>query len=747
MKAHFALCLRRIKLPVRKLPRQSLGNAYGRNNLLSILALPIREIYLIFMPMQGGGMEITMKSRLKLKIGSIAAAFGMALTAAPVYTGGVVLAAPTQNNEQTLEVSFKDVTATDSTTLSGEAKILVSVRGAAGAATIVQTALSFSGDLKYKSIQFLQGKNDPPDCILLSPNTAQVNTSKELMPSIVASKPLSFSDETDLFILTFAGEPGGEVTLKIGNVDSTYCTVSGKDIPAAEASQITVSASETENKGKTATVKILMDKVRDFSAANENGDYSDSGVDIRITGEKTNGYTVSTVLNNIPVARGGHRENETYTPTFTVENTLLADETYTVEVSGIGYVPYVKKGVTFDEVLTIDNSGFIPGDINADGKVDSADKAECKKAVDDETYADELSGAADFNRDGKVDKYDYEVFNGISDPSEVGTVPAKMAKPSVSGGSKMLTVSWTKPEASDITGYVIKYGKSEDKLDKTKEIKNADTKSAEINGLSADTTYYAAIAAVNAAGTGEFSDVAKAKTDASDSGNTGGGGSGGGGGGGGAGGGFGGGGTGGTGVTGGNTGNTGNTDGTVTAPGEFADLGNHAWATDAIYRLRNKGIINGTSDTTFAPAANIKRGDFILILVRMMGIDDEITDNFADVPSDMYYYEAIGHAKAAGIAAGDGTNFRPEESITRQDLITLAYRAFENKGYISAAEDLTALDAFADKGDVDSYASAAMASMVKASIIQGSDGKVNPKGNATRAEVAVMCDRLTALMN
>lgn len=683
-----------------------------------------------------------MKSRLKLKIGSIAAAVGMALTAAPVYTGGVVLAADTQKSEQTLEVVFKDVTAMDSTTLSGEAKIKVSVKGAAGAATIAQTALSFSGGLKYKSIQFLKGENNPPDCFLFSPNTAQVNSSGELMPSIVASKPLSFSDETDLFILTFEGEPGEKVTLKVGNTESTYCIVGGRDISAADASEITVSASETENNGKTATVRIIMDKVTDFSAADTNGEYSDSGVELRITGEKTNGYTVSTVLNNIPVRSGGHRENVS-TPTFTVENTLLADETYTVEVSGIGYVPYRKTGVTFDEILTIDNSGFIPGDINADGKVDSTDKAECKKAVDDSIYADELSGAADFNRDGKVDIYDYAIFKDIADPSEVGTVPEKMSKPSVSGGSKKITVSWTKPEASDITGYVIKYGKSEDNLNGTKEIKDADTKSVEITGLSAGTTYYAAIAAVNAAGTGEFSDAAKAATDASDSGNTGGGGAGGGGGGGG----FGGGGTGGTGVTGGNTENTGSTGNTTAVPGEFTDLGSHTWAEEAIYRLRDKGIINGTSDTTFAPAANIKRGDFILILVRMMGIDDEFADNFADVPSDMYYYDAIGRAKAAGIAAGDGTNFRPEESITRQDLITLAYRAFENKGYITAAEDLTALDVFNDKDDVDSYAAAAMASMVKASIIQGNDGKVNPKGNATRAEVAVMCDRLTALMN
>jgi len=59
---------------------------------------------------------------------------------------------------------------------------------------------------------------------------------------------------------------------------------------------------------------------------------------------------------------------------------------------------------------------------------------------------------------------------------------------------------------------------------------------------------------------------------------------------------------------------------------------------------------------------------------------------------------------------------------------------------------LSALDAFADKGDIVDYAQTAMASMVSAGIIQGSDGNVNPNGNATRAEVAVMCERMSQMM-
>jgi len=181
--------------------------------------------------------------------------------------------------------------------------------------------------------------------------------------------------------------------------------------------------------------------------------------------------------------------------------------------------------------------------------------------------------------------------------------------------------------------------------------------------------------------------------------------------------------------------------------GTFTDLANYDWAKDAIYELKNKGIISGVSQTEFAPASNIKRGDFILILTRMLGINNAFAENFADVPAWSYYYNAIGSAKALGIASGDGQSFMPENTITRQDLITLAYRAFLMKGYVASTDDLTPLDSFTDKDAISDYALAPMAAMVKAGIIQGSDSRVNPKGNATRAEVAVMCSRLAVLAN
>lgn len=634
--------------------------------------------------------------------------------------------------ESEIEVVLEDVTATETNTLSGEAKIKVSVKGAAGSVSIAQMALAFEGDLQYKSIRFLQGENNPPAGFLYSPNAALANTNKTLLPSIISGKGLDFEEETDLFILTFAGDAGETVTLSMDDTDNTYCTVDGVDFKASEKTSVTAAAASTANEGRDAVVRLVMDRVTDFTAGSQNdGAYTGSGVEVKITSEQTDGYTIYTVLNNTLISKGGHRENESI-PAFTLKNTVLDGDTYTVEVSGIGYVPYKKTGVTFDEALEITNADFIPGDVNADGKVDAADKEECEKAVADEAYADDLGGAADFNRDGKVDQYDLDIFKDMADDTKT---PEKMQKPTLSGGNKKITVKWKKPKDDSITGYTIQYGTNRSNLSESEDIEDEDAVSAELTGLKADTTYYVQIAAQNANGTGEYSDIASVKTD--DSGTGGGGG-----------------GTGGGSRPGGNTGT--NPGGNPTNPTNptppqnpdepFTDLGNHAWAKDAIYTLKDKGIISGVSETEFAPANNIKRGDFILILTRMLGVNDAFTENFADVPADSYYYNAIGSAKAAGIASGDGVNYMPENPITRQDLITLAYRAFMAKGFITEAEDTASLDVFSDKGSISDYAMAPMASMVKAGIIQGSDGSVNPLGNATRAEVAVMCARLLDLM-
>ncbi|MBQ7901604.1 MAG: S-layer homology domain-containing protein [Clostridia bacterium] len=664
----------------------------------------------------------------KKKVGSLILAASMVLGTTSVIP---VMAA------DNIEIVLTDITQDDGTTLLGEAKIKVGVKGAGGKVTAVQTALKFSGELKYKSIEFLQGENNPPQCFYIPPNAALANSTGKILPSIATNGAgsLEFTDEeTDLFIITFSGDPGKSVTLSL-NDDSaagTYCAVDGSYVEPAEGAQEseTALASAEDNEGIAATVKLIMDKVDDFTVSTGEG-YADSKITLTITNEKT-GSTISTVLNTVSDTKGGHYDSNSSVPTFVVENTVVAGDTYTVELTGNGYVSFKETGVDFSRVLELTNADFVPGDVNSDGKVDADDKTAYEAIKGGSTEYE--STYADFNRDGKVDGDD-DVFDGIE--TDTKTAPAKMAAPTLTGGSKKITVSWIAPQngGADITGYIIKYGTSSTNLDGAVDITDAKAVSGTISNLKSDETYYVQIAAKNEIGIGEYSETVYTKTEEESSS---GGGGGGGGGGSSSGGGVGGGSIGGTSAVAPST--------SQTAPGAFSDLANYAWAESAVYQLRDKGIISGVSSTEYAPASNIKRGDFILILTRMLTVNNAFTENFADVPVGSYYYNAIGSAKAAGIAQGSGNNFMPEATITRQDLITLAYRAFLAKGYITESSDTTSLDAFADKAVISDYAVTAMASMVKAGIIQGSDGNVNPLGNATRAEVAVMCSRLMGLI-
>lgn len=648
-----------------------------------------------------------------------------------VLAASVAVSANETDLTGSIELVFEDVTASDASTMSGDAKIKVSIKGAEGNINIAQLGFVFDGELKYSSIDMLMNENNPDKgAVIIYPNTAEANAKKKIDMSLISAKsPMTFAEVQPICILTFSGEIGKSVTVT-ADANKTYCTVGisdSKDMKLKDNSaRGTAKASQTDVKAVSARIKVVMDKVDGFIGA-ESEAYATSGVMVKITSENRPSNVFCTYLNNVLISDGGNRDGNSTIPTFIITQNVLADDTYTVEVSAVGYVSYKATGVKFDKLVEVTNTELIPGDVNGDGIIDGEDKKLAEAAADSGEYTE----AADFNRDGKINEVDLAIFKGIN-----GNTPEKMPLPSVVSTQSSVTLKWTKPSDSSVNGYIIRYGTEKNNLGNDTKIDRADTVEYTFNNLAADKTYYFEIAAVNAEGVGVYSDIVDIKTKESSKSETTTGSGGG---------------TGGSGF-GGNTGKT-NTDSTDTTGGQtvsdaktFTDLSGYEWAEDAIYALKNKGIISGVSETEFAPSNNIKRGDFILMLVRMLNIDTPFTENFDDVPTDSYYYDAIGKAKAAGIAQGSGADFMPELTITRQDLITLAYRAFLSKGYITETSDLTALDVFGDKAEVSDYASAPMASMVAAGIIKGSDGKVNPLGNATRAETAVMCSRLADLM-
>ncbi|MDR6553088.1 polysaccharide lyase family 8 super-sandwich domain-containing protein [Paenibacillus qinlingensis] len=179
----------------------------------------------------------------------------------------------------------------------------------------------------------------------------------------------------------------------------------------------------------------------------------------------------------------------------------------------------------------------------------------------------------------------------------------------------------------------------------------------------------------------------------------------------------------------------------------FDDILAYDWAKDAIEVMASKGIINGTSEVTFTPAANISRADFSLLLVKALSLsargDSNFKLNFNDVSKDAYYYDAVATLKKLAIVQGSGENkFNPNETISRQDMMVIAARALRVVKKLSADAISADLNAFTDQSTVAAYAVSDLAAMVKEGLIQGSGGFLNPAGFATRAEAAVMMDRM-----
>lgn len=178
----------------------------------------------------------------------------------------------------------------------------------------------------------------------------------------------------------------------------------------------------------------------------------------------------------------------------------------------------------------------------------------------------------------------------------------------------------------------------------------------------------------------------------------------------------------------------------------FSDIGNYSWAAKQIGVLASKGIINGTSATTYSPSGVITRAEFVTLLIRTTGLQASFTDNYADVSPSAYYYNEVGVAKALGITTDTSSaNFNPDAQITRQDMMTLTELALIKIGVAAGNLQLSVLDKFTDKGDIAGYALASVADLVSKGVITGSGDKINPLSGSSRAEVAVILYRIFSL--
>lgn len=176
---------------------------------------------------------------------------------------------------------------------------------------------------------------------------------------------------------------------------------------------------------------------------------------------------------------------------------------------------------------------------------------------------------------------------------------------------------------------------------------------------------------------------------------------------------------------------------------KFNDVSANDWFASAVDYVTGKGMMNGTADNTFSPKANTTRGMVVTVLYRLENQPSTSVASFTDVASGAYYANAVAWANANGIVSGYGSGkFGPNDKVTREQLAAILYRYAQYKKYdVSVGEDTNILS-YDDAQSISSYAIPAIQWACGAGVVTGKSGsKLDPKGNATRAEVAAMLMR------
>ena len=176
-------------------------------------------------------------------------------------------------------------------------------------------------------------------------------------------------------------------------------------------------------------------------------------------------------------------------------------------------------------------------------------------------------------------------------------------------------------------------------------------------------------------------------------------------------------------------------------PVAYGDVSEKAWYYDAVQYATKNGLMNGVGGNKFDPNGEMTRAMLVTVLWRYAGQPKEGKNTFTDVPNGKWYTDAVAWAAENGIVNGVGNNrFNPNGDITREEMATILFR-YANKNGIDTSKRGN-LNLFPDANQVSDWAKDAVQWTVAEGIINGSDGKLLPRGNATRAQVATIFMRL-----
>lgn len=179
---------------------------------------------------------------------------------------------------------------------------------------------------------------------------------------------------------------------------------------------------------------------------------------------------------------------------------------------------------------------------------------------------------------------------------------------------------------------------------------------------------------------------------------------------------------------------------TAMASAYFVDVPDNAWYSSAVDFVYENEIFNGTGNGKFSPDAYMTRAMFVQVLANKTENYDKSDwinrSQFSDVNAKQWYAAPIEWASTAEIINGMGNGkFAPNVNITREQLVTVLYN-YAKKTDNDISYNSVSLSSFADSNKVSSWAKDAMLWAVAHGVINGSNGKINPKSYAKRSEVA-----------
>ena len=181
------------------------------------------------------------------------------------------------------------------------------------------------------------------------------------------------------------------------------------------------------------------------------------------------------------------------------------------------------------------------------------------------------------------------------------------------------------------------------------------------------------------------------------------------------------------------------------APLPFPDVTEGDWFYDAVRCAYENGLMDGVGDSLFAPNSQTTRAQLVTILYRLAGEPEPGGDSgFSDVAAGTWYTDAVAWAAQNGIVNGvSDTEFAPGDNITREQLAVILYRYAAYQGYdVSQRADLSG---FGDAESISGYAQEALSWAHAQGLVLGfEDGSLRPQGTASRAQIAAVLMRFLA---